>query len=423
MEMFGTSAAAVRSLSAVFSAGAVVVFFDLCKLFHGRRIAFLAVGIIALAGAQLDVAQEARCYALLIFLAIGCADALVRIEKIGPTPRRLAALVGCLLLGFLTHYLMAGFAGALALYALLRMRGAGRLRALGAIISSGLLAAVIWGPSLLWQIRHLPGPTPSFLRESQSDRHLELTLRRVAGLPGEYLCGESTADEIFRQQTGGDQLLTDLLVALAVVTLILPIFRLRRRGDLLIWVLWMGGTIGIVVIADLLGSTTMSGYIRYTILGSPCVYAIVAGWDWPRRRVLRDALAWAVIVGLVILAAGRVIYGPEPKENWREAAQALDSRSGKNDLIVFFNQDPWLAPGIWYMCLHYYLPDSDRPWLLLREPPDRTLWRQLNSRDSLWLVGVHAETTGGLLLPGWRVEKVIPVSPDTTICRMVRPAM
>ncbi len=420
MDFFGNGAAAVRSLSAIFSVAAVAIFFDVLRWLHGKRIALLGAAIIALAGAQLDVAQEARGYAMPIFLALGCADALVRIEKFGATPRRLATLGICLLAGFLTHYLIAGVAGAFLIYVSIRFRGVRRRRTLAAIIGAAALAAAVWGPSLFWQTRHLPQPAPAFLRESIPDRHVELTLRRVAGLSGEYLCGETVAEKIFRQETPANQLLTIALLFLAAATLLAPWARLRRCGDLLIWSLWIAGTIGLVAAADLACGTTMSGYIRYTILASPCVYAIIAAWDWPRRNVLRDGLALAVIVGLVIAAAHRLANGPEPKEDWRTAAAKLDVSASRDDLIVFFSQDPWVAPGIWYVCLHYYLPESNRPWLLLRHRPDESLMRQLAARNSLWLVGVHAETTGELLLPGWQVQKAIPATPFVTICKMTR---
>ncbi|MGA3068327.1 MAG: glycosyltransferase family 39 protein, partial [Tepidisphaeraceae bacterium] len=420
MEIFGNSPTAIRFLSAIFSIATVAVFFDLCKQLHGRRIAFLAAAVMTLAGAQLDAAQEARCYAMLIFLAISAAAAIVRIEKLGPTPRRLVALFTFLLLGLLTHYLLAGVAVALIVYVLLRFDCKRRRRALAAILAAGVLFAALWGPSLLRQTRLLPGGTPAFLQESQPDRHLELTLRRVAGLTAEYLAGEPAADKIFAQQSSTDQLLTIFFLFLSIITLLAPIARLRRRKDFLLWALWTAGTVGLIAAADLFKSTTMSGYIRYTILASPCAYAILAAWDWPPRKILRDSLACIVIALLAMLTFQRLILPPQPKENWKQAAAQFDSVAGKNDLIVFFNQDPWVAPGIWYMSLHYYLPDSNRPWLLLQNAPDQTASSQIESRNSFWLVGVHTDATTQFLFPGWQIRRIISISSQTTICQLVK---
>jgi hypothetical protein len=420
MDLFGNSAGAIRSLSAIFSVAVVAVFFDLLRVLHGNKIALLGAAIMTVAGAQLDCAQEARCYAMLLLVAIGCADALVRIEKLGASGKRLIALAVLLLVGLFTHYLIAGVAGAFVLYILIRLRGRDRAKACTAIFVTVLVFVAVWGYAVIWQAHHLPGPTPGFLRESRGDQHFELTLRRVAGLPGEYLCGEATADRIFQQQSPITQLLTIGLLAVAVMTLLAPWARLRRRPDLLLWMLWIGGTIGLIAAADLAMQTTMSGYIRYTILAAPCVYAIITAWNWPNRNVMRHGLALIVIAALIVLAARRASIGPVQNENWRQAAMELDSSGQKDDLIVFFNQDPWVAPGMWYVCLRYYSPESNRPWVLLTDQPDADLLRQISQRNSLWVVAVDAQETGELLLPGWRVSRVIPVSENVSICQMTR---
>jgi len=41
MDALGTGAAAARLLSAIFSLAAAAVFFDVCRLLHGARIALL----------------------------------------------------------------------------------------------------------------------------------------------------------------------------------------------------------------------------------------------------------------------------------------------------------------------------------------------------------------------------------------------
>jgi hypothetical protein len=426
MNCFGNSAAAVRSLSAVFSLATVFVFFDLLRLFHGTRIALTGAAIIALAGAQIDAAQEARCYALLVLLAVACADLLARIELRGPSCRR-SIFFGFLLLSALfTHYLMLGVVVAFALYALIRLRGAARRSALIVMVGAVLLFAIIWGHAMLWQSRHLPGPTPSFLRETFPDRHLELTARRIIGLPGEYLLGESVADKIFAQQTPIDELLTICLLALAVLTLIIPWARLRRRPDLILWMLWIAGTIGLVATADLARETTMTGYIRYTILASPAIYAVIAAWNWPNRELFRHGIARAVITGLLILAVYRRHDPPQSKEDWRNAAVQFNTAAQNDDLVVFYNPDPWVAPGIWHVCLYYYAAhQSERqfnhPWLLLRDRPDSNLRDQISTHASLWLVTLNAPTTSGLLFPGWQVEKVIPVSSDVSLCQLAHP--
>jgi len=420
MDLFGNGAAAVRSLSAVFCVAAIAAFFDVCRLLHGARLALLGAAMMTLAVAQIDIAQEARCYAMMLFLALACAGAMVRIEARGATKRRLLALAGFLAAMLLTHYLSIGLAVALLVYALIRLRGLDRRGVILALAGGAALALAVWAPSLYWQVRHLPGGTPLFLREADPARHASRTLRRVLGLPGEFLCGEAAAERMFRGQTPGDQILTVFLLLIAVLTLLVPFLRLRRRHDLWLWCLWILGNVGLLTLADAARGTTMAGYLRYTILASPAVYALIATFDWPRRPVLRHALGLAVLAAVALVSADRLAHPAPAKEDWRAAAADLQASAGSDEPIVFFNADPWVAPGMWYMCLHYYWPRCENPWLLLRRPPEGKLLEQLQSRSSMWLVGVDAQTAGPIVFPGWQVQRVFRPTEAVCICRMIR---
>ena len=50
MDLFGTGAIAVRSLSVIFSLAALLVLFDLCRFLHGPKIALFAAAIFAPGG-------------------------------------------------------------------------------------------------------------------------------------------------------------------------------------------------------------------------------------------------------------------------------------------------------------------------------------------------------------------------------------
>ena len=108
IDLFGNSTAATRALSAVFSLGAIYDLFDICRLLHRPGTALVAAALMALSPAQLDFAQQTRSYAMLILLALACADVLVRIELRGATPRRLALLALLAAATMLTHYFAIG---------------------------------------------------------------------------------------------------------------------------------------------------------------------------------------------------------------------------------------------------------------------------------------------------------------------------
>jgi 4-amino-4-deoxy-L-arabinose transferase-like glycosyltransferase len=399
LELFGNSAAAGRCLSALVSLASVFILFDLCRLIYNPRIGLLTAGLMAFAPAQIDLAQEMRCYALLILFALCAADVLVRIEKFGANLHRFALLGLALSAAFLTHYLFAGLAAMLGVYALIRLRGKNRRGAIAAFIGALLLILIVWGYPFYWQWSHFPGGTPGFLQEAKSSEHGKLTYLRVAGLPGEFIAGEARAEKIFRMQSAGDPVLTFLLLFSAAFTLLLPIARLPWRRDLLLWILWIFGTLWWVTAFDLLRGTTLANYPRYTILAAPAIYAIIASFNWPNRPILRDAAAICVLVFVLAFSIDRLKNPPEPKQDWRQLISQLNATAGPNDLLVFYNNDRWESPGFWYMGLKYYAPDSNRPWLLLTGPPAPEVMNQLQNRQTFWLIGLDPARAAADLFP------------------------
>ena len=128
IDLFGDGAAATRSLSAIFSLAAILVFFNVCRFLHGPRIALLGAILMALAVAQIDFAQDAHGYTLLILLGLCAIDLLLRIELQGVSVVRLAGLAICCTAAALTHYFAAGALPALVAYAAIRLpsRGTGK---------------------------------------------------------------------------------------------------------------------------------------------------------------------------------------------------------------------------------------------------------------------------------------------------------
>lgn len=391
MDVFGTSAAAARSLSAAFSLAAILVLFDLAQLLHGPRIALLSAAICALAIGQLEFAQDARCYPMLIFFGLCCADVVARIEFLGPTRRRLIALPLCMLAAALTHYLCVGALAALAIYAAIRLRGRARIQTAAAFAIGLILILIIWIPLFAVQKRTLPSLAPSYLLEARIHDHAKLTLYRIIGLPSEFLFGEAR----------GEALPSKLVLGIFLFTLMLPLLRLAFRRDLLLWVLWGFGTIGFVTAMDMTRQTTLVGYLRYTILASPGIYALIAAFHWPRWTFIRDAVAITVVVLLAIVAIQRSIDGVPSKEDWRTFARDLDAAATPDDLLVFYNNDPYESPGTWYMGFKYYVRNSHRPWLVLNGPAGADVLRQLASRRLVWLVGWFPQAQGPRILPGW----------------------
>lgn len=79
--LFGTTEAALRSLSVIFSLATVAVGYALIRRLFGRKIALIALIPIMLAPFLIRYAQEARMYALAGLLCISATYVLIRAEK------------------------------------------------------------------------------------------------------------------------------------------------------------------------------------------------------------------------------------------------------------------------------------------------------------------------------------------------------
>jgi uncharacterized membrane protein len=413
MDLFGTGAEAIRSLSAIASVASIPVFFDVCRFLHGNRIALLATAIMALALGQVEYAFDARAYALLVLAGLGCIDLLLRIELFGASKIRLVALALCCAAATLTHYIVAGPLLGLGTYAAIRLPARARWSALAALAAGAILTLVVWVPLLGTQTRTLPSLAATFLREAHMEKHGKLTLYRVIGLPAEFLLGESGGEALARRSP-------NLVLGIFLLTMVVPVIRLYWRRDLLLWVLCMLGNIGSVVVIDLLHGTTLAGYPRYTLLTSPAIFAVIASFDWPRVGALRDLVPIVCIAALTVAAADHVTSPPDSLEDWRQLAADLDSETRPNDLLIYSNPDPWVTPGLFYMCLKYYSPQSQHPWLILRDPAYPQLLARISTYPDIWVIGGDPQNDGPRLLPGWRPQTLISTSAGSA-CRMVPP--
>ncbi len=153
-DVIGAGDAPERSFSILASLISVVLLYDVARLSNGRSIAIWSCILFVLAQPQIQYARETRNYTWLIACALMAADALVRIEKFGPTRRRLAALMIGVLATLLTHYFGIGMLVGLGLYAFSRTRGRTRLQILAAFGFAILVFAICWGP-FMWQQRRL----------------------------------------------------------------------------------------------------------------------------------------------------------------------------------------------------------------------------------------------------------------------------
>jgi 4-amino-4-deoxy-L-arabinose transferase-like glycosyltransferase len=388
MDLFGTGEFATRSLSCLASILGILVFFDICRLLHGNVAALWSAAIMALALGQLEFAQQARSYALLILLALATADALVRIQKLGLNWRRVGSLILFAAGTALTHYFSAGLLLALGVYGVLLLRGRVRWQTFGGFGLALVLAIVLWGPWIGKQIQNRPTAEAGWVAE-RTPEHIQYTFERIIGMPAIYLFGAHAGDAV---------------AVVCALTLVIPWIRLRQRPDLLLWCLWAVGTIGFVAAIDFTHPTKYLSHTRYTVLASPAIFALLGSIDLPRGKLLGQLVPAVMVIALAMFVGPRLKEGAPAEEDWRLLARSLDNAAGPGDLVICYGTDPWIPPGMRYLGIQYYLPGSKRPWLILHGKPGEKLKSEMARYPSVWLVSRDPVMDASALIPDWGTE-------------------
>lgn len=93
----------IRSLSVVISAATLPAIYWVAKLLYDRRVALIAAGLLALNAYSIRYAQEARSYALFVFLATLSSGFLISFLRT-PTRRSMRAYVAASVLAAYAHF-------------------------------------------------------------------------------------------------------------------------------------------------------------------------------------------------------------------------------------------------------------------------------------------------------------------------------
>jgi hypothetical protein len=389
-QLFGESDAAARWLSAVFSLAAIALAYDVACLLHGRTVALWVALLAALAGPQIQYAQEARNYTLALALMLAAADAVVRIEQRGPNARRWGGLTASLLGLLLTIYLSVFVIAGLFLYALIRLRGSVRLATAGAFVVAGILFLLVWGPLLYQQLLGFEKEHSWQTTWTHPGGHLLVTLKRLAILPLRYFT------EPMKRSYGVGQL--------AAVLYVLPVLAmlLWRRRDLLLWSLLGAAAIGPVAIADLSRGASMLALVRYTFLATVPAYALSAAMLSHLQGFARHAVP--LTLALSCLLALEEPYSFD-KADSRELAQFVASHVRPDDVMVIYQRDPqdWLSAATYLGLSHYGAPRC--PVVFLTGPPAAPLASRIRSRRQVWLLSPTLAIPSHIVFPGSRHTK------------------
>jgi hypothetical protein len=402
VDVFGQSDFAIRSLSVLFSLGAVVLMFDVVRRISGPTAGLFAAAACAFAWSQVDLSQDARNYTITFLTILLATHAVVGIAQRAPNTGNVLQLFLAATASLLCHYFCLFTLLGMAAYALILLRGQKRTAILASLSASLCFTALVWGKWFLIQFRQrdaltAPGGVPW---ASANEHFLQHVWSAVKIIP-EHLYGRANVLNVYGR-LDPFALLTILFVTALIM--IAPLFLFRAKPILMLFWFQIVGTIAGITTMDIVRHTSMMDWERYSSMAAPAICALaVAPLTLAKQfpRFWRWLTPVAVLFSLVISAAAQYQIGPRPKEDFRFFADKLNAMAGPTDLLVFYTPSR-IPPFYWLIDLDHYHPNS-RPILILDAPAGPDLLAQLEPyNDRLVLVGENAPSDGPALLPGWR---------------------
>lgn len=361
MEVFGDSDSAARALSVVLSLAAILLLFDAVRWLHSPSAGLWAAGIMAVAGPQIEYAQEIRGYMMLTCLACAAAAGSARLVVRGVTWRRALAFAAVCLLGMLTHYWAIAPLSAAAAFLAMELSPAGRRRVAACVAVTALVYLLAWGP-WVWAQRPYFSANLQTLAEPEPDGHALRTLRMASMVPLRLLY--DPGPRVLAAAEAG----RDWRWAAVGVTFLLPLPLLRAHRGMRLWWLMLVLPVAIVAAADLLEQRRTINLPRYVLPAGVGLYGLIAATGaasataW-RRHALPACAALACVAALP-MAWDRT------KPDWRTLAREAmmpDDARGRPVILLGTPGSRWRI-AIVYMAVCRYAGPPAGPITLVETP-------------------------------------------------------
>ncbi|HEX8771244.1 MAG TPA: glycosyltransferase family 39 protein [Acidimicrobiales bacterium] len=319
IEIFGTSASAVRSLSGLFSIAAIPLIWVAGRRLGGRRVAWAAVLLLAASPFAVRQATEARMYSMMTVLALVGFLAVSDLVRRWTWSRAiLLALATAAMM--LTHYWSFYLIAVTAIWLARRAsRGPSRQearRALAAMAAGGVLF-VPWLPAFVYQAGHTGTPWGA----AATPRWVFDTVFQFVDGNGDY--GTPLGLAFYG--------LIGLAVFGRVVDKRLVEFDLHGRDPARLLAVLAFGALTLAVLASIV---TRSAYAaRYAAVLFPLVVLLVAMGTGvlANDRIRNGVIALCVVLGLVAIA-------PEAfteRTSAPKIANALAAAAAPGDIVAY----------------------------------------------------------------------------------------
>lgn len=303
---FGSSPAFVRSLSVIFSLGAVTAIYFLGRRLFNSTVGLIASTLLAFNAWEIRYAQEARSYTLMVLLCILSSLFFVRyIESSSRPDRRLYIALSTL--SVYAHF----YSGLLFAAHWCWLRSRDRQRAAAELRRTWSLIAVLAAPVLIFIAATGAGPLNWIQRPG-----ITVLWKFVLDI-----CGN-----------GGP-----LLVAVYAVLCLLAL--LARRDPAQTWnirlvVLWIAVPLAIILVVSIARPLFVP---RYFFLCLPALCLLAAVGLFRLKTPLLIALALSLLLGLCF--RGDLSYYQNDfdikRDDWRSATEYLRTHASARDAIIF----------------------------------------------------------------------------------------
>ena len=335
MGWFGNSEAGIRSLSAVFGIGAILVTYLVGKELFSSKVGLFAAFFSAISHFHIYYAQEARNYALLLFLSLLSYLFFIKILKQDRKWYYPCYFLASLFLGY-THIYGFFIIAAQIFYFVLfwgkyRVQRYKLIATLVAIIVSLAPVAILLGPKTIKLIERgffKPQPTLSTLLETLV-WYAGHGLKQYNRLPFALLFFPLALLSLFSiRRKEGKWVPRKPIDSLGGTS-----FRIGFHSvdEVLLLLLWLA--LPIIIPFTISQLTTPFYSIRYTIGASPALYLLMARGI---STLEMKKLLYPVLIVIIVLSGLGLhdYYVSSVKPEWREAVSLIEMSSKENDVIV-----------------------------------------------------------------------------------------
>jgi len=314
MLLFGTGEAAIRFLSAIFGIVSIFLIYKVgCQLFN-QKIGLISSFISSISYFHIYHSQEARSYSLLLMLTLLSFCFFIKIlESVEKRPSHFAFLLLTNVALAYTHVYGLLVIAAQVFYFLLFWNKYKQLTSqfLGVYVAT----AAFFSPWISTLLKRTSGLSESFSVPETSLGTIVDTIKTYSA----YGWGEQYLLPAF------------LLLFLASLFIVRRLKGLESRPEIWLLLIWFAFSI---IIPFTLSQFIITKYQpRYTIAASPAFYLLVARGIGilDKKRLIYPIL---LVITLLSLPGLHYYYTQNVKEEWRQAADFVESNSQPNDIIL-----------------------------------------------------------------------------------------